>query len=28
MTQPRTLVTIPPRAKKGEVVTVRALAQH
>lgn len=28
MTQPRTLVTIPAKAVKGEVVTVRALAQH
>ena len=28
MTLPRTLVTIPAKASRGEVVTVRALAQH
>jgi len=28
MTLPRTLLTIPPRAARGDVVTVRALAQH
>ena len=28
MTLPRTLVTIPTKASRGEVVTVRALAQH
>jgi sulfur-oxidizing protein SoxZ len=28
MTLPRTLVTVPPTAVHGEVVTVRALAQH
>ena len=28
MTPTRTLVTVPPRAARGDIVTVRALAQH
>jgi sulfur-oxidizing protein SoxZ len=28
MAQPRTLITVPPVAKKGELLVVRALIQH
>ena len=28
MTPTRTLVTVPPRAARGDIITVRALAQH
>ncbi|MDI9331916.1 MAG: thiosulfate oxidation carrier complex protein SoxZ [Alphaproteobacteria bacterium] len=27
-TAPRTLITVPPRAQVGELITIRALAQH